>query len=176
MCCRTLTNLPSAPLGTAPSELRAATISTRDAEMFHAWKPLRGGLPGQRRFSRVTPKRFTRGTEPCGSTRRVCRVHGSSSGCGLPERIEPAHPDCLVRITLKRPYADGIVAVDMDPLSLLCRLATSVPPSRAPPCPPPHRRASRSTIRTQAISPLRMRFIQEIPEFIWVNSGPTLER
>jgi hypothetical protein len=32
-----------------------------------------------------------------------------------------------VRITLKKAYADGTVAVDMDPLSLLCRLATSVP-------------------------------------------------
>jgi len=36
----------------------------------------------------------------------------------------------LVRILLKRPYADGTVAVDMDPLSLLCRLAASVPPPR----------------------------------------------
>jgi hypothetical protein len=36
----------------------------------------------------------------------------------------------LVRITLKKAYADGTVAVDMDPLSLLCRLATSVPPPR----------------------------------------------
>ena len=38
--------------------------------------------------------------------------------------------DGLVRIILKRPYADGTVAVDMDPLSLLCRLAASVPPPR----------------------------------------------
>jgi hypothetical protein len=41
--------------------------------------------------------------------------------------------DCagdLVRITLKRAYADGTVAVEMDRLSLLCRLATSVPPPR----------------------------------------------
>jgi hypothetical protein len=38
--------------------------------------------------------------------------------------------DGLVRILLKKPYADGTVAVDMDPLSLLCRLATSVPPPR----------------------------------------------
>jgi hypothetical protein len=45
------------------------------------------------------------------------------------ERLE-RRPDGLVRITLKRPYADGTVAVDMDPLSLLCRLATSVPPPR----------------------------------------------
>ena len=42
------------------------------------------------------------------------------------ERLEQ-RPDGLVRIT---PYTDGTVAVDMDPLSLLCRLATSVPPPR----------------------------------------------
>ena len=35
-----------------------------------------------------------------------------------------------MRITLKRPLSDGTVAVDMDPLSLLCRLAASVPPPR----------------------------------------------
>jgi hypothetical protein len=35
--------------------------------------------------------------------------------------------DGLVRITLKKAYTDGTVAVEMDPLSLLCRLATSVP-------------------------------------------------
>jgi hypothetical protein len=39
-------------------------------------------------------------------------------------------PDGLVRITLKRPFADGTVAVDTDPLSLLSRLATAVPPPR----------------------------------------------
>ena len=38
--------------------------------------------------------------------------------------------DGLVRITLKKAYTDGTVAVDMDPRSLLCRLATSVPPPR----------------------------------------------
>ena len=38
--------------------------------------------------------------------------------------------DGLVRIELKRAYADGTVAVDMDPLSLLSRLAASVPPPR----------------------------------------------
>jgi len=45
------------------------------------------------------------------------------------ERLEP-RPDGLVRITLKKAYTDGTVAVDMDPLSLLCRLATSVPAPR----------------------------------------------
>jgi hypothetical protein len=45
------------------------------------------------------------------------------------ERISHG-PDGLVRIALKKPFADGTVAVDLDPLSLLCRLATSVPPPK----------------------------------------------
>ncbi len=35
-----------------------------------------------------------------------------------------------MRIIPKKAYSDGTVAVDMDPLSLLCRLAASVPPPR----------------------------------------------
>ncbi len=42
------------------------------------------------------------------------------------ERVT-AGPDGLVRIALKRPFADGTVAIDLDPLSLLARLAASVP-------------------------------------------------
>jgi hypothetical protein len=38
--------------------------------------------------------------------------------------------DGLVRLSLKRAFADGTIAVDMDPLSFLCRLATSVAPPR----------------------------------------------
>ena len=45
------------------------------------------------------------------------------------ERVEPTK-DGLVRIALKRAYSDGTVAVEMDPLSLLCQLAMSVPPPR----------------------------------------------
>jgi Putative transposase len=45
------------------------------------------------------------------------------------ERVQPQKSG-LVRIALKRAYADGTFAVDMDPLSLLFRLATSVPPPR----------------------------------------------
>jgi hypothetical protein len=45
------------------------------------------------------------------------------------ERVLPA-PNGLVRITLKRAFGDGTTAVDLDPLSLLCRLAASVPPPR----------------------------------------------
>jgi hypothetical protein len=36
----------------------------------------------------------------------------------------------LVRIALKRRFADGTHAIEMDPLSLLCRLAACVPPPR----------------------------------------------
>jgi hypothetical protein len=35
-----------------------------------------------------------------------------------------------VRITLKKAYTDGTIAV-VNPLSLLCRLATSMPPPRS---------------------------------------------
>jgi hypothetical protein len=45
------------------------------------------------------------------------------------ERVEQ-RPDGLVRITLKKAYTEGTIAVDMEPLSLLCRLATRVPPPR----------------------------------------------
>ncbi|MBK7584468.1 MAG: transposase [Myxococcales bacterium] len=36
--------------------------------------------------------------------------------------------DDLVRIELKRPFSDGTFALDLDPLALLVRLATTVPP------------------------------------------------
>ncbi len=42
------------------------------------------------------------------------------------DRVTPG-PDGLVRLALKRPFADGTVAIDLDPLSLLARLAASVP-------------------------------------------------
>jgi hypothetical protein len=35
-----------------------------------------------------------------------------------------------VRVVLKKPFSDGTVAVDMDPISPLCRLAATVPPPR----------------------------------------------
>lgn len=39
-------------------------------------------------------------------------------------------PEGLVRILLKRPFSDGTTAIDMDPLSLLCRLVNLVPAPR----------------------------------------------
>jgi hypothetical protein len=43
------------------------------------------------------------------------------------ERLERLG-DELVRIHLRRPFRDGTVAIDLDPLSVLCRLAAAVPP------------------------------------------------
>ena len=45
------------------------------------------------------------------------------------ERLKPG-PDGLVRIELKKAFRDGTYAIDLDPLSLLCRLAAAVPPPR----------------------------------------------
>ena len=45
------------------------------------------------------------------------------------ERLE-RRPDGRVRIALKRADNDGTVAVELDPLSVVCRLAKSVPPPR----------------------------------------------
>ena len=45
---------------------------------------------------------------------------------GVGERVTLG-PEGPVRTDLKRPFADGTVAADLDPLSLLCRLADSVP-------------------------------------------------
>jgi hypothetical protein len=42
------------------------------------------------------------------------------------ERVQRG-PDGLVRIALKRPFSDGSVAIDLDPLALVCRLCASVP-------------------------------------------------
>jgi len=39
-------------------------------------------------------------------------------------------PDHRVRLTLKRPWADGTYALEMDALALLARLASAVPPPR----------------------------------------------
>ncbi len=60
------------------------------------------------------------------------------------ERVEH-RPDGLVRITLKKAYRDGTVAVDMDPLSLLCRLASAKPPLGGRAC--LHHDSTRSTMR-----------------------------
>src|SRR5450631_1210330 len=45
------------------------------------------------------------------------------------ERLLPG-PEGLVRIALKKPFSDGTVAVDLDTLSLLCRVVALVPAPR----------------------------------------------
>jgi hypothetical protein len=61
-------------------------------------------------------------------------------------------PGGLVRLTLKKPFADGTWAIDLDPLSLMFRLAALVPPAFSiksailasfPPTPPGARSSSR---------------------------------
>jgi hypothetical protein len=92
-----------------------------------------------------------RGLPPSGITKRVTLHAATRAGghdeagreallkCALGERAAVAQervnrgPDGLVRITLKKPFSDGTVAVDRDPLSLLSRLAASVSAPRLPP-------------------------------------------
>lgn len=45
------------------------------------------------------------------------------------ERVT-AGPEGLVRILLKKEFSDGTWAIDLDPLALLSRLATAIPPPR----------------------------------------------
>lgn len=48
------------------------------------------------------------------------------------ERVQLLGDD-LVRLVLKRPFSDGTFALDLDPLALLVRLATTVPPPGSTP-------------------------------------------
>jgi hypothetical protein len=53
---------------------------------------------------------------------------GSCTSCSPAfDRAAAARARGLVRIALKKPFSDGTVAVDLDPLSLLCRLVAFVP-------------------------------------------------
>ncbi len=85
-------------------------------------KPLCASLDG---FTLHTATRAG-GLDPAGREALLCYVLRPPIA---QERLEH-RPDGLVRIILKKAYSDGTLAVDMDPLSLLCRLATSVPPPR----------------------------------------------
>jgi len=63
-----------------------------------------------------------RSRRPLAGSRRSA---GEAEGVDTPSQLEVgAHaPDGLVRITLKKIYTDRAITVDMDPRSLLCRLA-----------------------------------------------------
>ena len=62
--------------------------------------------------------------------------------------------DQLVRIELRRPFRDGTVAIDLDPLSLLCRLAASVPPPKVHLVRYAGVLGAASKLRTQVVPPL----------------------
>jgi hypothetical protein len=47
------------------------------------------------------------------------------------KHLQPG-PEGLVRTALKKPFSDGTFVIDLDPLSLLCRLCASVPAARIP--------------------------------------------
>ncbi len=64
------------------------------------------------------------------------------------ERVVAAS-DGLVRIVLKKSFSDGTVAVDMDPLSLLCRLAATSRRRGFTPC------ATRASCRRTPMATLR---------------------
>ena len=57
----------------------------------------------------------------------MIRFFAFDDASGIAQRGELV-PNELVRIKLRHPFRDGTEAIDLDPLSLLCRLAASVPP------------------------------------------------
>jgi hypothetical protein len=61
--------------------------------------------------------------------RRDAHSVARPKGCSVARLVPPAGAKA-VRIALKRAFADGTLAVEMNPLSLLCRLAITVPPPR----------------------------------------------
>jgi hypothetical protein len=70
----------------------------------------------------VSPKDEIAWVQFCRDAREPCLADcRRDRGRSAQERVEQ-RPDDFVRITLKKAYADGTIAVDMDPLSLLCRL------------------------------------------------------
>ena len=79
------------------------------------------------------------------------------------DRLE-LRPEGLVRIVLKRAYSDGTTAVDMDPLSFLCRLAKTVPPPR------------RHTVKYAGVLGPAHRWRKRIRPRVQASSEPTIPR
>ncbi len=75
------------------------------------------------RYALAKPRGSTPKSErlPSSFLRRVRHAAARAGGLDL------QGPEGLLRIALKRPFSDGTIAVEMDPLSLLCRLAMLVP-------------------------------------------------
>jgi len=100
---------------------KSTPLSPLAASALHYDKPLCASLDGFTLHAATRAGALDKG-----------RARGPLQVCPPPiaqERVTHG-PDGLVRITLKKPFADGTIAVDMDPLSLLSRLAAAVPPPR----------------------------------------------
>ena len=62
---------------------------------------------------------------------RLARLCGYGARPALSHERLSALPDGRLAIRLKRPLADGRLQLELEPVELLCRLATLVPPPRA---------------------------------------------
>jgi hypothetical protein len=110
---------PGAGAGSRSADFERPLCVGRDGFTLHAATSAGGAdLAGREALLKYDP-----GKSPTGDIVRPAVAQ---------ERIV-AGKDGLVRITLKRAFSDGTVAIDMDPLSLLSRLAAAVPYPRFSP-------------------------------------------
>jgi hypothetical protein len=122
------------------SSLAASAVSGQSAPAGPEWRrksaPLPSLVPGSLGYDKPLCASLDGFTLHAATRAGAMDTHGREALCKYVLRPVVAQErithgtDGLVRITLKKPFADGTVAVDMDPLSLLCRLAASVPPPR----------------------------------------------
>jgi hypothetical protein len=121
------------------SSAQAPRIYTRCAWAASAGRPT-GRAPRASRREGTARSRRARTSTP-GALHAATRARAHDTGGReallryalrppIAQERHELHPDGLVRVVLKRAFSDATVAVDMDPLSLLVRLATSVPPPR----------------------------------------------
>jgi hypothetical protein len=93
-----------------------------------------GGNDGHHRFPPLPRTRGLRFSLHAATTARADDAVGREALCKYILRPPIAQEnirlvaDDLVRLQLKRPFSDSTFALDLDPLALLVRLATTVPP------------------------------------------------
>jgi hypothetical protein len=99
-----------------PDATRRAAVGERPSAARAARARLRQAAPAPRSTGSPCTRPLVRGRWTRAGARRCC-----ATCCARrpPEERLEQRPDGLVRITLKKAYSDGTVAVDMDPLSLL---------------------------------------------------------
>ncbi len=133
------------PVVVAPCKLRNDELTLRG---LRSRRQERHRFIARLRRDATPPRKCSRlGVGPSWNQRTLCRETTQLRYILRPpiaqERIQHG-PDNLVRIAFKRPFSDGTVAVDMDPLSLLLRLCAAVP---APRFSPVEDREARHTVR-----------------------------